>query len=182
MPYYRRAKAKGGTFFFTVVTYRRQPLFDEPDGRRVLREAIECVRANHPFVIDAWVLLPEHIHCMWTLPAGDGDYSMRWKLIKARFSRTAKHLVHVSEPIKDSRRHHRETTIWQRRFWEHQIRGEDDYRAHFDYIHFNPVRHGLVARVRDWPFSTFHRYVNRGVYPLEWAGDLGGSAEGCFGE
>jgi putative transposase len=182
MSLYLRAKTKGGTFFFTVVTYGRRPLFAEPDARHILREIIEHVQTKHPFVIDAWVLLPEHIHCLWTLPEGDADYSMRWRLIKARFSRNAKHLDHGSEPMNDSRQQRRERAIWQRRFWEHQIRDEHDCRAHFDYVHFNPVKHGLVARVRDWPFSTFHRYVNRGVYPLEWAGDMDRAVEGRFGE
>jgi putative transposase len=182
MPRYRRAKHSGGTFFFTVVTCRRRPLFDQEEARQLLREAVRRVRTNNPFTIDAWVLLPNHMHCGWTLPPGDDRYSARWSLIKSLFSKEAKGYYHMSEWMNDSKRKHRESTIWQRRFWEHQIRDEQDYRSHLDYIHFNPVKHGLVGRVGDWPLSTFHRYVRLGVYPEDWGGDMGEMLEGAFGE
>jgi putative transposase len=172
MANYRRARAPGGTFFFTVVTYRRRPLFDRPESRDMLREVVREVRRRHPFTIDAWVLLPEHMHCIWTLPGEGSDFSMRWSLIKSGFSKRAKSLYHVDEWMNDSRQKHRETTIWQRRFWEHQIRDEEEYRVYMDYTYFNPVKHGLVKRVVDWPFSTFHRYVRLGVYPESWGGEM----------
>jgi putative transposase len=114
------------------------------------------------------VLLPDHIHCIWTLPENDCDYSKRWGMIKAGFSKRAKHLFHRNEWMSDSKRKHREAAVWQRRFWEHMIRDEDDFRRHLDYLHFNPVKHGLVKCVRDWPHSTFHRFVKDGFYPQDW--------------
>jgi putative transposase len=168
MANYRRARTPGGTFFFTVVTYRRRLLFNTQESRDILREVIQDVRQRHPFTIDSWVLLPEHIHCIWTLPEENFDFSMRWSLIKSGFSKRAKTLYHIDEWMNDSKQKHRETTIWQRRFWEHQIRDEDEYQVYMDYIHFNPVKHGLVKRVIDWPYSTFHRYVRLGIYPDNW--------------
>lgn len=167
MPNYRRAKTPGWTFFFTVVTYRRRLLFHKAEARQLLHEAVEKVRHRHPFTIDAWVLLPEHMHCIWTLPEESADFSIRWNLIKAGFSKRAKSLFHVEAWVNASRRKHRESTMWQRRFWEHQIRDDEEYRVYMDYIHFNPVKHGWVARVVDWPHSTFHRYVRLGVYTLK---------------
>ena len=128
----------------------------------MLREVVDEVRQLRPFTVCGWVLLPDHIHCIWTLPENDCDYSKRWGMIKAGFSKRAKNLFHRNEWMTDSKRKHREATIWQRRFWEHMIRDEDDLRRHMDYIHFNPVKHGLVKRVRDWPYSTFHRCVKNG--------------------
>jgi putative transposase len=130
-----------------------------------LRAVIKGVRAKHPFEIDAWVVLPDHLHALWTLPAGDADYPTRWALIKAGFSRGL--LRH--EPIAGSRRKKGERGIWQRRYWEHMIRDDRDLEAHTNYIHYNPVKHGYVRRVVDWPFSTFHRGVARGTYPPDWA-------------
>jgi putative transposase len=128
------------------------------------------VRRHHPFHIDAWVLLPEHIHCVWTLPSGDRDFSKRWGLIKAGFSKAAGAHFHLSEWVTKSKAKHRESTIWQRRFWEHQIRDQEDFNRHVDYIHWNPVKHGHIRRAADWPYSTFHRYVANGVYPEDWGG------------
>jgi putative transposase len=133
-------------------------------------------------VIDGWVLLPDHMHCVWTLPQGDDDFSIRRSLIKALFSRETKRRYHISEWMSDSKLKQRETTIWQRRFWEHQIRDEEDLRAHIDYIHFNPAKHGRVSHVSDWPFSTFHRSVRLGIYPQDWGGEVQGSVQGDFGE
>jgi putative transposase len=123
------------------------------------------VRKNRPFHIDAWVILPDHLHCVWTLPPGDDDFTNRWRMIKQGFSKalpmTERRLsVHIARG---------ERGLWQRRFWEHAIRDDGDYAAHVDYCHINPLKHGYVKRVADWPYSTFHRYVERGVYPLDWA-------------
>ena len=144
MPSYLRAKTPGTKFFFTVVTYGRREILTGPISRQILREVIKEVRQRYPFEIDAWVLLPDHLHCLWTLPAGDEDFSKRWGLIKAGFSRKAKEILHRQELMTDSKERHRENTLWQRRFWEHQIRNEKDFERHFDYIHYNPVKHGIV--------------------------------------
>ncbi|ADW18511.1 hypothetical protein Despr_2370 [Desulfobulbus propionicus DSM 2032] len=171
MPNYRRAITPGGTFFFTVVTYRRRLLFDHPEARRILRQTVREVQSRYPFIIDAWVLLPDHLHCIWTLPPDDADFSLRWNRIKSTFSKQAKSLFHNEQWVSDSQRKHRESTIWQRRFWEHRIRNEDEYRIGTDYIHYNPVKHGWANQVADWPFSTFHRSVRAGIYPVDlgWA-------------
>jgi putative transposase len=147
-----------------------------------LREAVEETRRRYPFTIDAWVLLPEHLHCIWTLPRESSDFSMRWNLIKTGFSRRAKSIFHVEEWMNDSKRKHRETTIWQRRFWERQIRNDREYQVYMDYTHFNPVKHGLVERIVDWPYSTFHRYVRMGTYPENWGGAVDETCERDFGE
>lgn len=168
MPNYRRANTAGGTYFFTVVTQGRRPFLVEPNARDTLRAVIAEVRRQYPFTIDAWVLLPEHIHCLWTLPDGDADFSRRWGLIKAGFSKAMRESLSSDGSSSPSRKRHREASIWQRRFWEHQIRNHNDFRAHMDYIHFNPVKHGLVKQATDWPYSTFHRYVAQGVYPDSW--------------
>lgn len=147
-------------------------MFDQPESRRILREVVQAVRQRHPFNVNAWVLLPEHMHCVWTLHQGNSDFSVRWNLIKSGFSRRAKAFLHVEEWMNDSKRKHRETTIWQRRFWEHRIRSDVEYQAYMDYAHFNPVKHGLVKRVADWPHSTFHRYVKQGIYPENWGSEL----------
>lgn len=171
MSEYRRAQVPGGTFFFTVVTYNRQSFLCDEDVRNALRDAIAKVRARHPFNIDAWVLLPDHLHAIWTLPEGDADFSLRWNLIKRYVTRAcAKHLERP-EWLSESKEEHRESTLWQRRFWEHQIRDDRDYAAHMDYLHFNPVKHGYVKRVADWPYSSFHRHVRNGVYPTDWGVD-----------
>ena len=157
MSNYRRAKTPGGSYFFTVVTYRRQPLLTLAESRAIPRSMIRETRQKHPFVIDAWVLLPEPLHCIWTLPPGDTDYSTRWGIIKGGFSKQARKLFQRPEWINRSKAKHRESTIWQRRFWEHEIRDQDDFNRHFDYIHWNPVKHRQVAPAIDWPYSTFHQ-------------------------
>ncbi len=163
MSNYRRAQIAGGTFFFTVVSYRRQPILCDDAVRAALRDAIRAVQGAKPFSVDAWVLLPDHLHCIWTLPPGDGDFSSRWSLIKSAVSRAIGAQYRRDEWKNDSKRKHRESTIWQRRFWEHCIRDEDDLQRHMDYLHFNPVKHGLVKAVADWPYSTFHRLMAEGV-------------------
>ncbi len=123
---------------------------------------------EHPFNVDAIVILPDHIHSIWTLPENDADFSARWQLIKARFSRS----IAGGEQISQSRSRRGERGIWQRRFWEHVVRDERDFRAHMDYLHFNPVKHGHAASVREWPHSSFHRLVQKGFYAADW-GDAG---------
>jgi putative transposase len=175
MTNYRRSHIPGATYFFTVNLARRDTtlLTDRIDD---LRNATRHVRARHPFTIDAMVVLPEHLHAVWTLPPSDSDHSLRWRLIKTWFSR----LIPQGELRRDSRIAKGERGIWQRRYWEHLIRDEDDLRRHVDYIHFNPVKHGLVTQVADWPHSTFHRHVVEGRLPSDWGvGD--GTAIG-FGE
>ena len=147
-----------------------------------LRQAVRQTQEKYPFRIDAWVLLEDHLHCIWTLPESQYDFSIRWRLIKQRFSREAKTLFHKNEWMTPSKKKRRESTIWQRRFWEHQILNEDDYRRHIDYIHFNPVKHGLVNEPRTWPYSTFHRYVKMGIYPEDWGKSVGAKSDIFYGE
>lgn len=176
MPDYRRARVPGATYFFTVNLHdRTSDLLVREIG--LLRASVRAARQRHPFHIDAWVVLPDHMHCLWTLPPGDANFALRWQVIKFGFSRSlpaieARSAVHIRR---------RERGIWQRRYWEHLIRDDADYQRHFDYIHINPLKHGHVTRVADWPFSTFHRAVRDGVYPPSWAGE-GGVEEWVTGE
>ncbi|MBZ2188115.1 transposase [Alcanivorax sp. JB21] len=165
MPNYRRPWRPGATWFFTVTCQHRYldpPLIKHIDA---LRDSIQRVRMRHPFHIDAMVVLPDHLHAIWTLPPNDVDFATRWSLIKAGFSRRVPDQVRRSP----SQHRRRERSIWQRRFWEHLIRDERDYQRHMDYIHFNPVKHGLAPRAVDWPFSSFHRAVRQGLYSPDWA-------------
>jgi putative transposase len=167
MTNYLRNFVPGGCYFFTVnLAERRLSLLIDHIDR--LRAAFRSVRARYPFTIDAIVVLPDHLHAIWTLPEGDADFSTRWRLIKSRFSRD----LPRSERISTSRAAKSERGIWQRRYWEHTIRDDADYARHMDYIYFNPVKHGHVARVLNWPHSSFHRMVRLGTYPPDWAGDL----------
>jgi putative transposase len=164
MTEYRRFRHPGGTWFFTVNLAERHDnrlLIDRID---TLRSAFDHVKSKHSFEIAAAVILPDHLHCIWTLPDGDSDFSVRWSLIKAYFSRH----IEKGERISQSRKKRGERGLWQRRFWEHLIRDETDYRKHVDYIHWNPVKHGHVKCVKEWPYSSFHRYVAHGVYPESW--------------
>jgi putative transposase len=169
MTYYRRTRT-GNTFFFTLVAYHRRPILCDPTIRLSLRRAIGDVRKTRPFSVDGWVLMPDHLHCLWTLPPGDVDFSTRWSLIKRSVSRFSPDVALAPDLRNASTRKHRESTIWQRRFWEHLIRNDVDFERHLDYIHYNPVRHGYVTRAVDWPYSTIHRYVRDGIYPVDWAG------------
>jgi putative transposase len=162
---YRRYRLNGGTYFFTVnLADRNRVLLTERID--TLRESFRVVKEAHPFEIDAIVIMPEHLHTIWTLPDGDDDFSQRWRQVKSAFSRE----IAKEEPISKSRLRKQERGIWQRRFWEHAIRDEEDFRRHVDYIHFNPVKHGYVQTVADWPYSSFHRYVRLGILRKEWAG------------
>jgi putative transposase len=164
MPDYRRHRIPGATYFFTVNLLDRTSslLINEIDA---LRHVVARVRTLMPFHIDAWVVLPDHMHCLWTLPDQDGDFPKRWQAIKMGFSR----MITPGEPLSASRHKRGERGIWQRRFWEHTIRDERDYAMHLDYIHFNPVKHGYVTHPADWKFSSFHRAVTQGVYLLTWS-------------
>ena len=174
---YRRNFIPGGSFFFTVnLAERRLRLLTE--NIEALRAAFRKTRAAHPFIIEAMVVLPDHLHTIWNLPDDDSDYATRWRLIKSRFSRALPKIERVSV----SRRDKAERGIWQRRYWEHSLRDEGDFARHMDYIHINPVKHGCVTRVQDWPHSSFHRLVRQGIYPPDWAGDAADADDGGFGE
>ena len=149
---YRRAFVPGATFFFTVVTARRRPLFDDAAACDLLRQAFRHVAKQHPFTVNAIVVLPDHLHCLWTLPPGDAGYPTRWRLIKTRVTQ------HYGAG----------NALWQPRYWEHLIRDETDYRQHVEYIHYNPVKHGYVTHPSEWPYSSFRRYVKEGLVPAEW--------------
>ncbi len=171
MPEYRRWYVPGGTFFFTLVTYNRRPILCADVARRCLHEAIDKVRNAWPFQTVAIVLLPDHLHAVWTLPPGDADYSVRWKLIKAEFTRQYLGTCGREVPPTVSRLRHGERAVWQRRFWEHTVRDESDLKRCVDYIHWNPKKHGHVVAIRDWHWSSFHRFVSLGEYELDWGAD-----------
>lgn len=174
MSRYRRSQAAGATYFFTVALANRRGtlLTDHVDH---LRDAYRKVSQRLPFETIAICILPDHIHAIWQLPQDDADFSTRWSQIKSGFSRGL-----APGPRSHSKLLHRDKGIWQRRFWEHQIRDENDLERHVDYVHYNPVKHGLVKRVAGWPYSSFHRYVSRGWLAEDWAGDV--SQETTFGE
>lgn len=172
MTEYRRAYVPGATWFFTVNLAQRRGNHLLLEHLPLLRTAFDGVKTRHPFRMDAVVILPDHLHCIWTLPEGDADFSLRWNLIKGNFSR----LIEKRERVSASREKRRERGIWQRRFWEHLIRDQEDFNRHADYIHWNPVKHGLVKQPVDWPHSSFHDYVRRGVCPANWCGGNDGIA------
>ena len=168
MPDYRRAFVPGGVFFFTVVTRERRPILQGADILGCLREAIGWTRRRRPFSIDAIVVLPDHLHCIWSMPPHDADFATRWRTIKGRFTRS---FLRIRPPLpapNESRVKRGEQPVWQRRFWEHLIRDERDYGNHMDYIHFNPVKHAHVRCPHDWAYSSFHRWVREGVYRADW--------------
>jgi REP-associated tyrosine transposase len=167
---YRRVNITGATYFFTLVTEHRRPLFLERAAVALFLTAIETIRARHPFEIDAYVVLPDHLHALWTLPEGDANFSTRWRLIKEAFTR-AYIKRHAAPERSESRRSKGEQGIWQRRFWEHVVRDDADFVAHVEYIHLNPVHHGLAAAPRDWPHSSFSSWVERGIYDARWGLD-----------
>ncbi|UOP05194.1 REP-associated tyrosine transposase [Conchiformibius kuhniae] len=171
---YRRSLASGACYFFTLALHnRRQDLLVRhiADLRRTFSE----VKQKYDFEIIAACILPEHLHLLMRLPPDDNRYPMRLRLIKSAFSRA----IPKTEAVSLSRQRKNERGIWQRRYWEHEIRNQQDLNAHIDYIHFNPVKHGYVVRVKDWQYSSFHRYVRQGILPLDWAGS---DVDGNFGE
>jgi len=177
MPNYRRNRVPGGTYFFTVnlLDRRSDLLVREIDA---LREAVRRTRGRYPFHVDAWVVLPDHMHCIWTLPDADADFSKRWQTIKTTFSKS----LPAVEALSSARARRGERGLWQRRFWEYTIRDERDYAAHMDYVHFNPVKHGHAATAADWPYSSFRLCVERGLYPRQWLARGVDAAPSPFGE
>ena len=173
MPNYRRARVPGAAYFFTVTLADRSEriLVQRVDA---LRNAFVQTRRELPFRVEAMVVLPEHLHCIWSLPDGDADFSLRWQRIKARFT----HLCRDGGVAPAATVRH--AAIWQKRFWEHLLRDEQDFERHVDYIHFNPVKHGHTTRAIDWPYSSIHRYVRSGVISPDWA--EGSEIDGCVGE
>jgi len=176
MPRYLRAHIEGGVFFFTVTLADRSSdvLVRQVDR---LRRVYASVQKRYPFETVAICVLPDHLHAIWSLPEGDADFPLRWNLIKAGFSRG----LAGNRPRTASKMNRRERGIWQRRYWEHAIRNDADLERHVDYIHFNPVKHGHVSKVCDWPHSSFHRYVAKGVLPEDWGGEVR-EPSGNFGE
>jgi len=165
---YTRAFVPGGTFFFTLVTHRRRLIFKDARARDLLHKAIEDVRSRRPFELDAVVLLPDHMHCLWTLPPGDADFSVRWRKIKESFTRAYVEGDASEACVSPGQRRKGLRGVWQQRFWEHTIRDETDFRRHLDYIHYNPVKHGQVSCPHRWPWSSFSRWVDQGVYASDW--------------
>jgi putative transposase len=165
---YRRSYVPGGTFFFTIVTDQRRPLFASAENVERLRAAVHIVQQERPFEFVAGITLPEHLHFIWTMPPNDADYSSRIGRMKAQFSRLLNEAGATSNPSRVSRRAHRESDVWQRRFWEHPIVDERDLENHFNYLHFNPVKHGLVGCPHLWKASSFKHWVKRKVYEPDW--------------
>jgi Transposase and inactivated derivatives len=164
MPNYVRAYVPGSSYFFTVALLeRRRSLLTE--NIDALHQAFRAVRHQRPFWIEAIVILPDPLHCLWTVPPDEADFATRWRLIQSSFA----HAIASGERLSTRRQMKHERGIWQRRFWEHAIRDQRDFDAHLDYIHYNPVKHGWALRVADWPHSSFHHFVRLGLYPLEWA-------------
>jgi putative transposase len=172
---YRRNLVPGGTYFFTVTLQDRSANWLIAHIH-FLRSAFQKARKERPFRIDAIVILPDHLHCVWTLPQGDADYAQRWHIVKSNFS----HSLHRASIVR-KRNRKGGLDIWQRGYWEHAIRDEANLETHVNYIHYNPVKHRLVGHVRDWPYSSFHRFVRIGMLDLDWAGGSG-VIEGSFGE
>ena len=172
MPNYRRSRTTGGVFFFTVVTHNRFPLFKSVENIRAFRNITNTVRHELPFKEIACVILHDHVHSIWELPEGDYDFSKRWGIIKARFT---KYLRCNSVSCHNQ-------NIWQNRFWEHDIRNSDDLKDHLDYLHYNPVKHCYVNKVVDWPYSSFHRFVDQGYYSYDRGRNVAVMDLGTYGE
>ena len=167
---YRRYFVPGGTFYFTVVTYARRPILTTNHGRRFLRNAITSVKKRHPFLLVANVLLPDHWHLIMQLPPNDDRYSLRIKQIKTEFTEQWLEAGLPEAKVTKSQQERGERGIWQPRFWEHTVRDDEDLARCADYIHWNPRKHQLVDRVRDWEWSSFHRFVELGQYDINWGG------------
>ena len=172
MPNYRRWRREGGMFFLTLVTHERRPIFRQALARRLLHSAMDGMRRRRSFELIAAVLLRDHLHMLWRLPEEDTDYSTRIAVMKKRFTETCLAGGGTEGTSSASRRKHRIRGVWEKRFYEHTIRGYRDYKRHLDYVHANPVKHGLVGMPKDWPYSTFHRYVGLGEYDEDWCGHI----------
>jgi putative transposase len=168
MPDYRRYFIPGGTYFFTIVTNHRRPLFSSPTNVQRLRTALATVKSELPFEINAAVVLPDHMHFLWSLPPGDDRYSKRIGRMKVEVTRSLRDASVLRRITTRSRTKHRESDVWQRRFWEHAIRDEHDFDRHFDYIHYNPVKHGLVTCPHVWNATSFQYWAQKGVYEPYW--------------
>jgi putative transposase len=169
IPNYRRWLNPGSTSFFTVVTHERRAIFQDPEAIRIFGQVLRDVRQVAWFRTIAIVVLPDHLHCIWTLPPKDDDFSTRWKLIKSKF--TVSWCLQPSREegrLSSSRQRKGERGVWQRRFWEHAVRDELDLERCVDYIHYNPVKHGYVLAAQQWPWSSFNRFVAEGQYPKQW--------------
>ena len=184
MPNYRRLYIPGSTVFLTWITYQRNPLFANLQNITLLRQAVSQTKHEFPFKITAAVILPDHIHFVWTLPATDSNYSKRVGRIKALFTKAFQTQNHPIASLTPSRLKHRERNIWHRRFWEHTIRSEQDLACCLDYVHYNPVKHGLVKCPVHWPYSSFCKWVSDGYYAFDWGCCDGavGSAHPTFGD
>lgn len=183
MSLYRRYFVAGGTYFFTLVTQRRAKLFAGDEARQCLGAVLRSCLLDHPVEVIATVLLHDHLHALWALPPGDSRYAMRWNWIKGEFTRRWLALGGPEQAKTDSQAREGRRGVWQRRYWEHTIRDYDDLEDHFDYIHYNPVKHGYVSRPRDWRWSSFHRWVASGHYDIDWgAGHIAKHLPGNAGE
>lgn len=169
MPNYRRLYVPGGTVFVTIATHRRVPLFEDAANVVRFREAVRTVMKDLPFDFVAAVILPEHMHLLWTLPTEDADYSKRIGRIKVEFTHSLRGVRAAPKHVSRSRRKHRDSDVWQRRFFEHTIQDERDFEEHLNYIHYNPVKHGHVSCPHAWPYSSFPKWVEQGGYPRDWA-------------
>jgi putative transposase len=176
---YIRTGLPGATYFFTLALHDRSARW-LVEHIADLRACFAHVKASHRFHIDAMVVLPEHLHAIWTLPAEDGDFSTRCMLVKQSFTRALQVNGALDSVSARPRGKSGERSVWQRRFWEHQIRDEDDYERHVDYIHYNPVKHGWVMRAAEWPYSSFHRHVREGKMQEDWG--ISAAIDGQFGE
>ena len=171
MAVYLRKRVLGGTYFFTAVTHQRRRILSSRPARECLREAFKLVRQQWPFEVVAVALLPDHLHTIWSLQEGDADYSLCWQKLKEHFTRAYLQRGGREGCRGPSRSKHGERGIWQRRFYEHTCRDDEELKECLDYLHWNPVKHGLVARVMDYPWSSFHRFVRLGEYPTDWGGE-----------
>ena len=177
MPQYIRSYTKNATYFFTLVSYNRREILCEDDFLQAFKKSIKQVQQQYPFEIIAWVQLPDHLHCIWEMPTNDADYSMRWSQIKRLTTQACPQYHLPIDELSYSRVKRNERGIWQRRFYEHEIKDEADFVRHMDYLHYNPVKHGLVERVINWQYSSFHRYVKQGFYLADWGDGLRGFTE-----
>jgi putative transposase len=174
MPDYRRAFVPGGTFFLTIVTHERRPLFAEPPNVERLRRVLREIRQADSFEFVAGVVLPDHLHFIWALPRGDADFSRRVGRMKVLFTRSLCGPGNLPVAVSASRRSHRESDVWQRRFWEHTIVDEEDLENHLHYLHYNPVKHALATCPHFWPHSSFAKWVRLGLYTGDWGCACGG--------
>ncbi|WP_434222126.1 REP-associated tyrosine transposase [Limnospira platensis CENA597] len=181
MSNYRRLFVPGATYFFTQVTYKRNPWLCTEIGREGLRTGFQRLQKIYPFSLDAIALLPDHFHCIWTLPEGDKNYPMRWRYLKSFVTRSCSHKLKLSTEVTLSRHKRKESNLW-RRYWEHLIKDEEDFENCCDYIHYNPVKHGLCESRKDWKFSSFHRLVKQGVYSVDWGVNELINFSGYFGK